>query len=183
VYRLQRLYVMRYFRKRLFSWGGEKWDFKATHSFPEKTNTHDLMPDIDEFDPLCPCPKPTDPQQIDGYLSFDFGSISFRAPYWITPQGFDAQIGNKIVAVSLAEPTLVASALERGLAANVANELIPEPLLYLGGLEPDGQSEARVHRLADTSVTVEGVLEPIAVQLTLGGAAGAPYEPQGVGGS
>ena len=81
VYRLQRLYVISYFRKRLFSWGGEKWDFKAKHSFVEKTNTHDLMPDIDEIDPVCRCPKPAEPDQIDGYLSFDFGSISFRAPY------------------------------------------------------------------------------------------------------
>lgn len=173
VYRLQRLYVISYFRKRLFSWGGEKWDFKAKHSFAEKTNTHDLMPDIDEIDPVCRCPPPADPDQIDGYLSFDFGTIGFRAPYRITPRGFDAQIGNKIVAVSLAEPRLVARALEQGLAAMVATELIPEPLLYLGGIEPGGQLEARVRRIADTSATVEGVLAPMVGQVSMVGAAAA----------
>lgn len=164
VYRLQRLYEIGYFRKRLFSWGGERWDCKARHAFVEKTNTHDLMPDIDEFDPACRCREPAAPDPIDGYLSFDFGTISFRAPYRVTAQGFDAQIGNKIVAVTLAESMPVGGVLERGLVANVAAELIPEPLLYLGGIEAGGQAEALVRRLADTSVAVEGAIAPVAIQ-------------------
>jgi hypothetical protein len=72
----------------------------------------------------------------------------------------------------------VASALEQGLVANVAIELIPEPLLYLGGFDKGGQLEARVRRLAAMSATNERVLEGVAVEVTLERAAAAASYPQ-----
>jgi hypothetical protein len=155
VYRLQRLYMISYFRKRLFSWGGEKWDFKARHSFVEKTNTHDLMPDIDEIDPLCRCPEPDEPEQIDGYLSFDFGAVSLRAPYLVTPRGFEAKLGNKSIAVDLPQSTSVSDRLERGFVTRVPTSMIPEPLLYLGGFETGGKLNARISRLGDMNAPKE----------------------------
>jgi hypothetical protein len=166
VYRLQRLYTIRYFRKRLFSWGAEKWDFKSKHSFVEKTNTHDLMPDIDEIDPACRCPKPADPETIDGHLSFDFGSISFRAPYRMTSQGFEARIGDKSVAVDLREPARVASRLELGFSTKVPTDLIPEPLRYLGDIETGAKIEARVRRIVEAGVIEELDAEEDLIQMT-----------------
>lgn len=161
IFRLRRWYYLTYFRKRLFSFGGEKWDPKWTRSFPEDTNTHELMPDIEEIDPHCKCQPAKDSPPIDGRLSFDFGSVSFRAPYRLTPQGFDAQIGNKIVAVSVAEPDLLAQGLAHGLTAVMSAELVPEPLLFLADLENVQELEARVHRLPDAAPLDEDRLAPM----------------------
>jgi hypothetical protein len=66
---------------------GREVGLQGRHSFVEKTNTHDLMPDIDEFDPICPCPPPPNQSRSTAISLFGFGAISFRAPYRMTPQG------------------------------------------------------------------------------------------------
>ncbi len=145
----------------------EKWDPKWTRSFPEDSNTHDLIPDIEEFDPICPCPPPEEPPSIDGILSFDFGAFSFRAPYRLTPQGFDAQIANRVIAVNADEPGLIARGLDSGLTALMSAELIPEPLLFLADMEGSKELEARIHRLPDPVSVEHDAFAPMPGRITV----------------
>ena len=167
VFRLQRLYQVSYLRKKWFSWGADRWEWKWTRTFTEDTHTHDAIPDVEEEDPVCRCPRRDEPQRFDGNLAFDFGSISFRAPYRLTGQGFDVQIGNKVIAVSMAEPALVARSLEHGLAGVLlSTALIPEPLRFLGDVEAK-ELEARVRRVPDAEFVGEDGLELVMGQASV----------------
>jgi hypothetical protein len=132
IYQLERIYEITYFRKKWFTGSDDVWARMQTRTFVESTNNHDGLPDVENFDPLCGCPDATDPPKYDGQLSFDFGRISFRAPYRLIGKGFDAQIGNKIFAFDSTDYSALVRGLDHGLTAEIPVDLIPEPLLFLG---------------------------------------------------
>lgn len=158
VYRLQRTYQVSYLRKKWFSWNEDAWAKKWTRVFVEDTNSHDVMPDVEEHDPQCRCPPPPSTPRFDGYLAFDFGRVGLRAPYRLTEKGFDAQLGTKIVAVTVSS-TLLANGLDHGLTATLSKDLLPDLLVFLGDLDVD-IVEARMSRVLETGAIDTGEILP-----------------------
>lgn len=93
VYQLIREYEFLYHQKK---WGRMKtWERKIR----ERTNTHDYMPDIDEFDEVCKCKNPPRPENFDGVMVIDMGNISIRAPYRNTQKEIEVMLETSVLKI------------------------------------------------------------------------------------
>lgn len=120
VYQLVREYEFSYSRRR---WGWTKsWERKIR----EKTNTHDFMPDIEEYDESCNCKNPPTPENFDGMVVMDMGNVSIRAPYRKTPDGIEVKLDTSIlkVAIKNSEDFLV----------SIPRAALPEMVVFLGDI-------------------------------------------------
>lgn len=88
IYQMVREYELSYKRKRFF--GSESWE----RTVRERTQCHDAVPDIEDWDEACKCPKPTR-RDYDGRLQLDMGDLSMRVPFRRTPEGIEINFGGK----------------------------------------------------------------------------------------
>jgi hypothetical protein len=142
IYQLARIYELVYLRKKWFTWGENIWHKKWTRTIRESTNNHDALPDFEQIDDTCKCQNALEPPKFDGQLVFDFGNISFRAPYRLTEHGFEVQIIDNVATFSTTELSELSRGLEYGVTAIIPVDIIPKPLIYLGDIEA---SELEVH--------------------------------------
>jgi hypothetical protein len=150
-----REYELTYLRKRRWRFRNEVWDTKWQRTVTEDTNTHDALPDVEDFDEICKC-NPKAIRLYDGYLCFDMGRASFRVPYRLTRTGFLAQIEEKIVDFSFSDYERGVSALDSGLTISVPIEFIPAPLTFLCGLTGE-LIDARTFKYLDAGIEATGV--------------------------
>lgn len=146
-------------------------DKKWTRTLRESTNTHDGLPDIEEYDERCNCPE-APPSEYDGRLCFDFGLMSFRVPYHLTRQGFDVQLFERVVSFAFHEDYASGiRSLEAGVNIVLPVAAIPEALKFLGDLGAEERVEPRVFKytepdhepsmlLEEASAGKIGLLEP-----------------------
>jgi hypothetical protein len=154
VYQLVREYELTYLRQRRWTFREDAWDRKWSRTIPEHTNTHDTLPDVEEFDEACKfrpeCKsKNTIPNNIyDGLLCFDMGKASFRVPYRLTSDGFEVQILKRLISFTFTDYPTGIRGLEQGLTISVPVQVIPEPLVFLSDIKGE-YVEAQVFRYMD----------------------------------
>lgn len=122
-------------------------DLRWSRLIVERTNNHDAIPYIENFDPVCNClPKENEESLYDGLLTFDLGDVSFRVPYKTIPQGFRASCFEKEFTISTFRLGAISDEQEnanspkdisRGFQVEVPREFIPEPLIFLSGIEAE----------------------------------------------
>lgn len=153
VYQLLREYDLTCLRRRRWTFRDDAWDKKWSRTIVEYTNTHDALPDVEEFDEICksrPQCKGKDAASPfhDGLLRFDMGNASFRVPYRLTPDGFDVQILKRVISFTFTDYPVGVRGLEQGLTVSLPIQVIPEPLVFLS--PPQGQEvEAQIFRYMD----------------------------------
>jgi len=149
IYKLVREYEITYsrYKRRLFE--PDVWDKKWTRILYESTNTHDALPDIDEYDEICNCPES---KQIvyDGRLCFDSGRLSFRVPYRLTAHGFNAKIFDRDISYTLkGELNKRDYILNNGFESTLSMDYIPDVLIFLGDFEGE-QIKFRVFKFIES---------------------------------
>ncbi len=142
IYQLVREYELSFTQNRTL-----RSDLKWNRLIIERTNNHDAIPYIDNFDPSCNClPQLKELSIYDGLLTFDFGNVSFRAPYTRIAQGFRVNFIDKEFTVSTFLLSTTSRGgnsdtnpmdINRGFQVEVPREYIPEPLLFLSGIEAE----------------------------------------------
>jgi hypothetical protein len=117
VYQMVREYELAYRRKKLF--GSESWE----RTLRERTQCYDAVPDIEDWDELCNCPKPNR-RDYDGRLQLDLGDLSMRVPFRRTPEGIEINFGGKA--------GIVQQTAAEGFYGRVPVDLLPAALRFLG---------------------------------------------------
>lgn len=123
VYQLIREYEF-YYSKRFLRWT-KSWERKIR----ERTNVHDFLPDIDEFDDICKCDNRTPPAPYDGVLVIDMGTVSVRAPYRISSNCVEAQVDSTLLQIEIAE--------SNDFSVNISVATLPEIVRLLGEFETE----------------------------------------------
>jgi len=174
IYQLLREYELTCFRQRRWTFRDDAWDKKWSRTIVEYTNTHDALPDVEEFDEICksrPQCKGRDAASPfhDGLLCFDMGKASFRVPFRLTPDGFDVQILKRIISFTFTDYPAGVRGLEHGLTISLPIQAIPEPLVFLS--PPQGQeAEAQVFRYRDPNESQARIpMEALTSVITLKG--------------
>ncbi len=163
VYQLFRIYELTCARKKWFSFDDEKWVKLNTRTIEERTNNHDAIPDTVESDPICNCPDSPPEPVFDGLMQLSFGAIGLRVPYRLTQTGLELQIDRQIVSIDASDLTALMRRLESGLEVEVAADLIPEPLRFLGNVPDDAKLLGRMVKYAEE--TVEDSLESVSIKM------------------
>ena len=153
IYQLLREYELTCLRQRFWTLRHDVWDKKWSRTIVEYTNTHDALPDVEEFDEICKswpnCKgRAATPPFHDGILCFDMGKASFRVPYRLTSDGFDVQILKRVISFTFADYPIGIRGLEQGLTISLPVKVIPEPLVFLSP-PPGNEVEAQVFRYMD----------------------------------
>jgi hypothetical protein len=170
VYQLVREYELIYFRQRRWTFRQDAWDKKWSRTIPEHTNTHDALPDVEEFDETCKSrpeckAREAMPNIYDGLLCFDMGKASFRVPYRLTSDGFEVQILKRIISFTFADYPAGVRGLEQGLTISVPVQVIPEPLVFLSDIKGE-YAEAQVFRYIDPDEDQSRLPEEILTGIT-----------------
>jgi len=151
IYELTRIYVLTYYRKKLITFGKDVWTKKWSRTLPERTNNHDGFPDYEEYHEACNCPGKKESPPPDGYISFDMGRISFRAPYRLTDSGFAFHVGEK--KFEFTSDNHSARDLDYGFSATIPASMVPEPLLFLGEVTAQ-KIEGRIQKYVEQETKV-----------------------------
>lgn len=129
VYQLVREYEFSYFRRK---WGFTKsWERKIR----DKTNIHDFMPDIDEYDESCNCKHPPQSENFDGMVIMDMGSVSIRAPYRRIGDGIEVKLDTSTllkISIHNSEDFLV----------KIPIKALPDIVVFLGDLTEESVEAA-----------------------------------------
>ena len=149
IYQLVRDYELTYFRRGSWPFKSDVWDRKWTKTITEETEKYDAVPDRREYDERCQC-SPKDSPDYDGRLCFDFGDLSLRVPYKLTPEGFTVRLAEHVVSFTFTDYSAGIRRLDDKLNISVPTKVIPEPLLFLSGIE-GAEIEATVYKYVDLS--------------------------------
>ena len=146
VYQLIREYEFYYSRRK---WGFTKsWERKIR----ERTNVHDFMPDIDDFDENCNCKRPLKPENFDGMVVIDMGNISIRAPYRRVPEGVEVKLESSLLKVSISS--------SEDFLIKIPVAALPEMVVFLGDITGDSVEAAFYEYkqvLPDVNISFESV--------------------------
>lgn len=123
VYQLIREYQF-FFSKRFLGYT-RTWERKVT----ERTNVHDFLPDIEEFDELCNCREPPHPTPFDGTLVIDMGSVSVRGPYRRIQNGIEVRVDNALLRIAISD--------SKDFLVDIPVAALPEMVRLLGEFETE----------------------------------------------
>ncbi len=133
------MFVYQLIRDYEFAFRGRRWGMTKSwdRKIRERTNIHDFMSDIEDYDVNCRCPEPQEPRKYDGMMAIDMGRVSLRAPYCKTRNGIEVYVDSTIFKIdaeraqtSLLFPVTIPS---RELPARE----LPEIALFLGDISED----------------------------------------------
>lgn len=147
IYQMVRTYEITLLRKRWFASDADRWKTTSVRTIEERTNNHDALPDVAEFDPVCNC-KPAEPEPtFDGMLAIDLGTVSLRVPYRSTPQGMAVQVDRRVINIDMIDGPW--RGLRQRMDIELGAEHLPEPLRFLGGIEPGQVLKGHMARYFD----------------------------------
>lgn len=128
VYQLVRDYEFSYSRRK---WGWTKsWERKIR----ERSNIHDFMPDIEDYDENCNCKNLPQPESFDGMVVMDMGNISVRAPYRKTTEGIEIRLDASLLKISISS--------SEDFLVKIPTAALPEMVVFLGDLSGDSVEAA-----------------------------------------
>lgn len=166
IHQLQREYELTLFRRGMWPFRSDSWDWKWDKTIVEKVDQYDAIPDVTEFDERCKCP-PKDSPDYDGRLGCEIGNLGLRVPFKLNPSGFQVQIGKYVVSFTFMNYSAGMRALNEKFDLLLPKEALYGPLSFLAGIQ-EGRAagsgnhvKAVAHRYVDPRLDTGGTISDV----------------------